>query len=380
MSVAPPPVASMPIPGSPVVLLVDDQLIIGEAVRRSLSAHRDITFHFCQKGEEALATAAQLSPTVILQDLVMPGVDGLDLVRSYREQQATALIPIVVLSSKEEPATKAEAFARGASDYVVKLPDPVELVARIRHHSDAYRMALQERALAEAERQAQTIRSRDTLIFAMAKLAESRDSDTGEHLERIAAYSRILAEQLRVSRPELTDQWIHDLQLASSLHDIGKVGVPDAVLLKPGKLTPEERTQMERHTSIGAEALDAIVARQTDDLLLVMARNIAAAHHERWDGAGYPHGLRGEEIPLEARIISVADVYDALTSKRVYKPAMTHAEALALIVAGRGTQFDPQVVDALSQCEVVFHHAGLQLQGAAELSHDSNSPATGQGP
>ena len=352
----------------PVVLLVDDQMIIGEAVRRILAGHPDIAFHFCQKGEEALATAAKLKPTVILQDLIMPGVDGLDLVRGYRQQDATAQTPLIVLSTKEEAATKVEAFNRGANDYLVKLPDPLELVARIRYHSRAYHDMIQARALAEserrrliAERRAQSVNARNTLIFALAKLAESRDTDTGEHLERIAAYSRVLAEQLRATLPELTDEWILHLQLASSLHDIGKVGIPDGVLLKPGKLTPEERKIMESHPSIGAGALDAILERQADDDLLRMARNIAASHHERWDGAGYPAGMAGAEIPLEARIISVADVYDALTSKRVYKPPMPHEEALKLIVSGRGTQFDPQVVDAMVQSELVFKEAGLLL-------------------
>ncbi len=350
----------------PVVLLVDDQAIVGEAVRRILAADKDIEFHFCQRADEALATAVKVQPTVILQDLVMPGADGLDLLRSYRRQAQTSTTPIVVLSSNEEGQTKAEAFSRGANDYIVKLPDPVELLARIHYHSRSYHAQLRALAYAEserkrliAERRAEMLNGRNTLIFALAKLAESRDSDTGEHLERIAAYCRVLGEQLRVSTPELTDQWILNLQLASSLHDIGKVGIPDAVLLKPGKLTPEERAVIERHPAIGAEALSAILARQPDDDLLLMARNIAACHHERWDGGGYPARVGGAGIPLEARIVSVADVYDALTSTRVYKPPMSHAEALAIIVAGRDKQFDPQVVDALIECEIVFQQAGI---------------------
>lgn len=355
-----------------VVLLVDDQVIIGEAVRRILTGKPGIQFHFCQNGKDALAAAANLLPSVILQDLVMPDIDGLDLVQGYRAQEATKLTPLIVLSSKDEPAVKARAFELGANDYVIKLPDPLELVARVRYHSQAYYSMLQARAYAKAEkerlladRQADMLRARNTLIFALAKLAESRDTDTGEHLERIAAYSRVLAEQLRVSRPELDDHWIMNLQLASSLHDIGKVGIPDGVLLKPGKLTPEERKIIERHPSIGAAALDAILARQPDDVLLRMARNIAACHHERWDGGGYPQGTRGESIPLEARIVSVVDVYDALTSKRIYKPAMSHAEAMAIIQGGKGTQFDPQIVDAMTQCEIVFQLAGQQLQREA---------------
>ncbi|GMV27340.1 MAG: hypothetical protein AMXMBFR58_33710 [Phycisphaerae bacterium] len=317
--------------------------------------------------------ADRARPTVILQDLVMPDVDGLDLVRAYRNHEPTRLIPLVVLSAVDDPVIKAKAFVAGANDYLVKLPDPVELIARLRYHSRTYRLLLRAQALQHAEKQrllaerhAETVHARNTLIFALAKLAESRDTDTGEHLDRIAAYCRVLAEELRATFSELNDETIHDLQVASSLHDIGKVGVPDNVLLKPGTLTPEERRTMQRHTTIGADALDAILARSRDDRLLRMARNIAACHHERWDGGGYPAGLTGDQIPIEARIVSVADVYDALTSRRVYKPPLAHDDALKILVSGRGTQFDPRIIDALVRCEVVFHHAGRMLHADKE--------------
>lgn len=351
-----------------VVLLVDDQRTFAAMIAHMIAAEPDIEFHHCAQASEAVAAAARLRPTVILQDLVMPGVDGLELILGYRAQEATSQTPLIVLSGEYEGKTKAEAFRRGANDYLVKFPDRVELLARIRYHSRAYRLLLRAQAINEAEkrqliaeRQAESLRARNTLIFGLAKLAESRDTDTGEHLERIAAYCRVLAEQLRTTRRELSDEWIRNLQLASSLHDIGKVGVPDGVLLKPGKLTPEERKIIERHPTIGAEALDAILARSRDDQLLAMARNIAASHHERWDGTGYPAGLRADAIPLEARIVSVADVYDALTSRRVYKPPMPHEEAIRIIEEGRGGQFDPQVVDALRQCEVVFRQSAALL-------------------
>jgi putative two-component system response regulator len=364
----------------PVVLLVDDQQIVAKTIQHMLAAIPEIQFHHCADPNEAIATAARVLPSVILQDLVMPGVDGLDLIVAYRAQPSTSQTPLVVLSSEEEPITKAEAFRRGANDYLVKPPQRAELVARVQYHSRTYRLLLKARALNEAEkrqliaeRQADALRARNTLIFGLAKLAESRDTDTGEHLERIAAYCRVLAEQLRTVH-DLTDEWIVNLQLASSLHDIGKVGIPDNVLLKPGLLTPEERVVIERHADIGATALDAILARDQDDSLLRMARNIAASHHERWDGKGYPAGLSGEAIPLEARIVSVADVYDALTSKRVYKPALSHKEALDIISKGRETQFDPQIVDALRNCEIVFQHAGLLLH-ADNLPDGASPPA-----
>lgn len=357
----------------PVVLLVDDQLIIAEALRRLLADVEGLEFHYCRIGSDALHMADRARPTVILQDLVMPDVDGLDLVRAYRNHEPTRLIPLVVLSAVDDPVIKAKAFVAGANDYLVKLPDPVELIARLRYHSRTYRLLLRAQALQHAEKQrllaerhAETVHARNTLIFALAKLAESRDTDTGEHLDRIAAYCRVLAEELRATFSELNDETIHDLQVASSLHDIGKVGVPDNVLLKPGTLTPEERRTMQRHTTIGADALDAILARSRDDRLLRMARNIAACHHERWDGGGYPAGLTGDQIPIEARIVSVADVYDALTSRRVYKPPLAHDDALKILVSGRGTQFDPRIIDALVRCEVVFHHAGRMLHADKE--------------
>ncbi|HEX4796096.1 MAG TPA: HD domain-containing phosphohydrolase [Humisphaera sp.] len=364
----------------PVVLLVDDQAIVVAAIQRQLAAEQDIEFHACTNPAAAVETAARLAPSVILQDLVMPDVDGLDLITSYRNHAATRQTPLIVLSSQEEAKTKAEAFRRGANDYLVKLPQPVELIARIRYHSRAYRLLLQAEALHEAEkqrlihaRQKDALRARNTLIFGLAKLAESRDSDTGDHLERIAAYCRVLAEQLRASIPGLTDDWIHNLQLASSLHDIGKVGIPDQVLLKAGPLTPDEREIIQRHPSIGADALGAILERDSSDELLKMARNIAASHHERWDGRGYPAGLQGEAIPLEARVVSVADVYDALTSARVYKAALPHEDAMKIIYAGRSSQFDPMVVNALLESEVVFRQAGLLLHAAKDGSSTAGS-------
>ncbi|MFT3685835.1 MAG: response regulator [Phycisphaerales bacterium] len=245
---------------SPIVLLIDDQPIFAKTVAHMLKGDPDITLHTCAEGAKAVALAAQLAPTVILQDLHMPDANGLELIDAYRAQEATRQTPLIVLSAEEDATTKAEAFRRGANDYLVKLPDKAELIARIRYHSRSFRLLRMEQALHEAEkrriehqRQREVLRARNTLIFGLAKLAESRDTDTGEHLERIAAYCRVLAEQLRATRPEMDTEWIISLQLASSLHDIGKVGIPDAVLLKPGKLEPDERKIIERHPAIGAE-------------------------------------------------------------------------------------------------------------------------------
>lgn len=193
------------------------------------------------------------------------------------------------------------------------------------------------------------LRTRNAVVFGLAKLAESRDCETGKHLERIQLYVTVLARELAHFMPEIDEQYVADLAVASSLHDIGKVGIPDRVLLKPGALSPEERSIMERHTIIGAETLATIRDRLGPGPLIDMSLDIAQSHHERWDGNGYPAGLSGEDIPLAARIVSLADVYDALTSARVYKPAFPHERARAIIIEGAGTQFDPRLVAAFQK-------------------------------
>jgi HD-GYP domain-containing protein (c-di-GMP phosphodiesterase class II) len=200
----------------------------------------------------------------------------------------------------------------------------------------------------------QAMSFRDALIFGLAKLADYRDTDTGAHLERIAEYSEALARELAQSSPEIDEAYVRCLRVASAMHDIGKVGVEDAVLLKPGKLTDAERARIQRHPIMGADTLMAIRRRLGHDDLVEMSIVVALEHHERWDGNGYPLKLAGEEIQLPARIVALADVYDALTSERVYKAAMSHAEAKAIIVNERGKQFDPAVVEAFVRVDREF--------------------------
>ena len=190
------------------------------------------------------------------------------------------------------------------------------------------------------------MKTRDAVIFGLAKLAESRDDDTGEHLERIQAYVAVLGRELCGIYPQIDDDTVAMLALTSSLHDIGKVGIPDAVLLKPGGLDDRERAIIEKHPLIGGDCLLAIKRRLGEDDFLEIACEIALAHHERWDGGGYPFGLTGDVIPLSARIVAVADVYDALTTKRVYKEAMSHDQAREIIDKGSGIHFDPDIVAA----------------------------------
>ena len=205
-----------------------------------------------------------------------------------------------------------------------------------------------------SERENELVKTQNAVIFGLAKLAESRDNDTGEHLDRIRSYVTILAKDLSGHIPELNQEAVHNLGLASSLHDIGKVGIPDSILLKPGRLTKEEREVMQLHTLIGGECLEAIQSRLGNNVFMHTAKQVAYYHHERWDGKGYPHGLAENEIPLVARIVAVADVYDALTSKRPYKDPMSHLESKTIILSGSGSQFDPEVVAAFTRHEEQF--------------------------
>lgn len=227
-----------------------------------------------------------------------------------------------------------------------------------------------------ARRQKEVLKSRDALIFGLAKLAEYRDTDTGTHLERIASYSALLADAMRDRYSFIDDSWVETLRVASSMHDIGKVGIPDNILQKPGRLTDEERTVIERHPTLGAEVLTSIREKLNEDPLMDMSISITASHHERWDGKGYQKGLKQEEIDLSARVISVADVYDALTSKRVYKEAMPHEEAVRIIREGRGTQFDPDIVDAFERIADQFDSVRAATQDVGQDPQEKRSETT----
>ena len=211
-------------------------------------------------------------------------------------------------------------------------------------------------------------RTRNATIFGLAKLAESRDTDTGDHLDRIRSFVTILAKGLQGTLPDLSNEYIDTLGVASSLHDIGKVGIPDAVLLKPSRLDTEERAVMETHAELGAECIAAIIERLGEDDFLTVAHEIALWHHEKYDGTGYPTNLKGNEIPISARIVALADVYDALISPRVYKRPMTHQQAREIILEGAGQHFDPTIVSAFLDRESEFIEITERLHASIEES------------
>ena len=231
------------------------------------------------------------------------------------------------------------------------------------------------------QRYGDLLRTRDAVIFGLAKLAESRDPDTGNHLERIAVYSTRLATVLRRNpryRRQLTPAFVKLIGISSALHDIGKVGIEDSILLKPGQFEEQERLVMQMHVAIGGKCIREIESQLGRSNFLQMAREIAFCHHERWDGSGYPKGLAGEEIPLAARIVAVADVYDALATKRVYKAAFPHAKCVEMIRAEAGKQFDPAVVDAFLEVEAEFRAIAQRCRDAGEAEHGEKRSVPGE--
>ncbi len=313
------------------VLVVDDDDIALDLLECTLASDgHDV--ETAGSGQEALKRLRRGDIRCVITDWDMPGMSGIDLCRFVRRNDTNGYVYIILLTSHDRQEDVVAGLSAGADDFVRKPFDPSELICRIR---------VAERTL--------TLETRDLAIFAMAKLAESRDTDTGEHLERVQRYSECLARELSTHPEygeEIDDAFIRMIFLTSPLHDIGKVGIPDRVLLKPGKLTDDEFAIMKTHAQIGADTLKAALERHPGTSFLRMAHDIAATHHERWDGRGYPRGLAGKDIPLCGRIVAVADVYDALTTKRVYKDAFSHTLACSMMFKDSGSHFDPLVIDA----------------------------------
>lgn len=321
------------------IVIAEDDPIALELLKESLIAdgHEVQT---AENGKEALELIERGAARVLISDWEMPVMNGPELCRAVRASSLSRYVFIIMLTSRGAQTDLVEGLRAGADDFLVKPFDPVEL---------SVRLSVAERITA--------LETRDLMIFGMAKLAESRDQDTGSHLERVRMYCYVLSEHLS-DQPKFSSvvdrEFVKLMYLTSPLHDIGKVGVPDAILLKAGRLSPEEFMIMRKHTTIGAQTLEAALREFPGARFLAMARDIALSHHEKWDGSGYPQGLKTTDIPLCARILAVADVYDALRTQRVYKASMSHERAREMILAGSGTHFDPEIVGAFLACEDKF--------------------------
>ena len=295
-------------------------------------------------------------PDLILLDIMMPAMDGYEVCSRLKADPLTANIPVIFLTANVSSEDEEKGFELGAVDYITKPIRQKVVLARIRTHLQLKASAdfLEDKAVyleKEVGRRAAEIEAiQDVTILAMASLAETRDNETGNHIRRTQYYVQALAEKLQ-PHPRfsvfLSEHTIKLLFKSAPLHDIGKVGIPDHILLKPGRFTPEEFAVMKTHTTLGRDAIATAEARLGVNIeFLAYAKEIAYSHQEKWDGSGYPEGLAGEAIPISARLMAVADVYDALISRRPYKEPMPHDKAVQLIMAGRGMHFDPDIVDA----------------------------------
>jgi len=316
-------------------------------------------------GEHALALMARDPlPHLVLLDLMMPGMNGYDVLEHLRADERTRDVPVILVTAAGGMADEERCLEQGAVDYIAKPIRVRVLLARVATHVELQRARarlVDQNHYLEAEvarRTAENQNIRDVSIHALARLAETRDNETGNHLRRTAEYVRILAMRLQAHprfASELDTQAIDLMVRSAPLHDIGKVGIPDHILLKPGKLAPSEWAIMQTHARLGAEAIElaerdvGLEDNPGGDLgFLRFAKQIARSHHEKWDGSGYPEGLAGDQIPVAARLMALADVFDALICKRVYKPAWAVNAARDLVLEQRGRHFDPDVVDAFA--------------------------------
>ena len=316
--------------------------------------------HSVGNGNEALAAVAQQAPDLILLDVVMPDIDGYQVAAKLKADPVTQAIPIIIVTGLSDRNSRLIGLNSGADEFLLKPVDAAELRMRVKNmlRLKEYSDFLQQ----HNRKLEQRVRSRTTelhashveTIFALTRAAEHRDDDTGIHVRRISHYSRYLAETLGMSR-----EYCDMIHYASPMHDIGKIGIPDSILLKPAQHTEEESEIMKSHCVLGADILLGC-----DSPYLKMGAEIALNHHERWDGTGYPAGLEGEGVPLAARIMGICDVYDALRSKRPYKPAFDHEETLEILVDGDGrtkpVHFDPEVLDAFKRCGQRFNEIYLE--------------------
>jgi putative two-component system response regulator len=289
----------------------------------------------------------EIIPDLILLDIMMPDIDGFDALKKLKANSKYGDIPVMFLTSKTDSATEARGFEMGVMDFISKPFFGAVLLNRIKKHL-AIEDLIQERTALLEQRTKKLLRLQNSMTSVLANMVENRDKLTGKHIERTAAYMRILIGCMLKNGVYYNDlvEWNADLVISSSrLHDLGKIAVSDQILNKPGKLDTEEYDIIKTHASEGEKIIDDIINESGDEEFLFFAKQCAASHHEKWDGSGYPNGLKGEEIPLLGRIMALADVYDALVSERPYKEAYTHGRALEIIAENRGTHFDPQIVD-----------------------------------
>jgi putative two-component system response regulator len=349
--------------GEQTILVVDD-INDNRKMLSTLLTPMGYTVVEAADGEEAIELFQEYNPDLLILDLTMPKLDGFEVCKRLKSDPKSKIVPIIVITGVGDDESHLKALELGADDF---LPKPFNIhflkarlksllaMKRLYDKNQEYQEKLKNDNVSLMQK---LIGTQDITIVALAKLAEFRDPETGEHLERMREYAKTIALELKKQdkyKDYITEQYIENIYKSTPLHDIGKVGIPDEVLLKPGKLTDDEFEIMKRHSEIGGDAISSAVNLSgMTRSFLDMGKEIAYHHHEKWDGNGYPKGLKNDGIPLTARITALADVYDALTTKRVYKPAFPHDKAKAILEEGSGTVFDPEIVAAFISKENEF--------------------------
>lgn len=340
------------------VLIVDDSAVNLDILYNALKDKYKV--YAALNGKRALEISKKIYPDIILSDIMMPEMSGYELLEEIQNNEKLKDIPVVFISSLDDMHNKVKGLQLGAMDYIIKPFETIEVRARVKNQlllKEAKNYLQKQNIILEKrveERVLEIQKLQDAMIYTLADLAETRDVETGLHIKRTQYYVYEIANELKNEGIELElldDKYIEMLFKTAPLHDIGKVGIPDSILLKKGKLTKEEFEIMKKHPQYGKNALENAKKYTKNSFFIVMAQEIAYSHHEKWDGSGYPNGLKGNNIPLSGRIMSIADVYDALTTERVYKNAISHKDAMRIIISERGKHFDPVITDIFIKIE-----------------------------
>ncbi len=365
------------------IFLVDDNVTNLTVGKNTLSEKYDV--FTIPSGEKMFKVLEKILPDMILLDIEMPDMNGYDVIKILKEKEETRSIPVIFVTAKGDAGSELEGLSLGAIDYISKPFSPPLLLKRIEVHLlveeqkkelKNYNENLEEMVL---EKTRTVLELQNVILKTVAELVEFRDDETGGHIERTKSYLEILVNALveQGLYAEEVNSWDKELLLLSAqLHDVGKISIKDSILQKPGKLTDEEFDEMKRHTTNGMKMIDRIEKNTSQNAFLAYAKVLAGYHHEKWNGTGYPHGLSCTDIPLEGRIMAIADVYDALISQRPYKKPFTHEQAVEIITEGRGTHFDPLLADLFlsvaSQFDYVAQKINAQNDERTFLTHEKN--------
>lgn len=343
------------------ILVIDDNVTNLKLAENTLKPYYKVSLLI--SGAQTLKFLAKHRPDLILLDINLPDMDAYETLAKIKENKELENIPVIFLTSRTDSEIEAKGFELGAVDFITKPFISQSMLSRVKMHLELseYRTQLEEKIY---EKTQMIENLQDVMMLSLAELVECRDENTGGHVKRTAEYVKILANELveaGVYSDILTPEYVKDIIKSAPLHDIGKIGINDATLLKMGSLDEDEFEYMKKHVELGAISLQKMINETDKESFLYTARDMAHYHHEKWDGTGYPSGLKGEEIPISARIMAIADVYDALTTKRPYKEPFSHEDTVNIIIEGREKGFDPNIIDVFKEISYKFEMVKFRL-------------------